>query len=54
MDSTRSTTNASATSISGTLVAGLGHNDITVETHTSIPAEVIGSGVGDPPRGDKE
>jgi Arylsulfatase A and related enzymes len=38
----------------GTLVAGLGHNDITVETHTSIPAEVIGSGVNDPPRGDKE
>lgn len=38
----------------GTLVAGLGHDDIRIDTHKSIPAEVIGSGVGDPPSGNKQ
>lgn len=38
----------------GTLVAGLAHGEVTVETDSSIPAEVIGSGVGDPPNDDVE
>lgn len=38
----------------GDLLVGLGRGEASVTIRDSIPAEVIGSGVGDPPEGDVE